>query len=362
MPKKWRVAGINFAHMHMGDNLRMVYEHPNAEIVAIADENRESMRDAIKAFSLQDEQVFSDYKECLEKSRPDIVILCPPTAEHAEWVEKVAVYPVHIILEKPFAASLEEADRILKAMQRHNKRLLVNWPLAWVASHVTAKKVIDEGVIGEVREVRFYDGNRGPLWHRGDKVETTQEEVDREKPHSWFYKKAAGGGSLLDYLGYGATLGTWYHNEKKPLEVVTVMDEPSNLEVDEHSITILRYSTGLSKMETRWGTFSDPWIHQPQPKCGFVIVGSEGTISSYDYEATIVVQNRKHPEGVVIDSVELKTPNRNPVEYLIDCIEHNKAISGPVSPAISRIGQVIVDAAYESGKTKRRVSLENFKW
>ncbi|MDD3790143.1 MAG: Gfo/Idh/MocA family protein [Sphaerochaetaceae bacterium] len=362
MSKKWRVAGINFSHMHMGDNLRMAFEHPAVEIVGIADENRAVMEDAIKAFSLKDNQVFTNYKECIEKSNPDIVILCPPTAEHADWVEKVALYPVHIILEKPFASSLEDVDRILRAMEKHQKRLLVNWPLAWVASHVTAKKVIDEGMIGEVLEVRFYDGNRGPLWHRADKVETTLEEVNREKPHSWFYKKKAGGGSLLDYLGYGATLGTWYHNGRKPLEVITVMDEPANLEVDEHSITIVRYSTGLSKMETRWGTFTDPWVFQPQPKCGFVIVGREGTISSYDYEPTIRVQNREHPEGIVLDSITLEAPNRNPVEYLVDCIENQRELRGPVSPEISRIGQVIVDAAYESGTTQQRVNLENFEW
>src|SRR5258707_11157072 len=35
----------------------------------------------------------------------------------------------------------------------------------------TAKRLCDEGVIGEVREVHFYDGNRGPLWHGADKIE-----------------------------------------------------------------------------------------------------------------------------------------------------------------------------------------------
>ena len=34
--KPWKIAGINFDHMHMGDLLRMVHEHPNAEIVGIS--------------------------------------------------------------------------------------------------------------------------------------------------------------------------------------------------------------------------------------------------------------------------------------------------------------------------------------
>ena len=37
---------------------------------------------------------------------------------------------------------------------------------------------------------------------------------------------------------------------------------------------VARYDLGLSKFETRWGTFTDPWTHQPQPKCGFVVVGT----------------------------------------------------------------------------------------
>ena len=61
------------------------------------------------------------------------------------------------------------------------------------------------------------------------------------------------------------------------------MDIPEGLEVDEHSITVARYAQGLSKFETRWGTFTDPWVTQPQPKCGFVITGTHGTISSYAY-------------------------------------------------------------------------------
>ena len=38
MAKSFRVAGINFDHMHMGDLLRLVHQHPQAEIVGIADE------------------------------------------------------------------------------------------------------------------------------------------------------------------------------------------------------------------------------------------------------------------------------------------------------------------------------------
>ncbi len=355
--KTWRIAGINFDHLHMGDNLRMAHEHPWVEIVGICHENHERMRSAIDNFSIPDGLVFTDYRACITETKPDITLLCPATAKHGEWTEKVAPFGVHIIMEKPFAASLAEADRMIAAMASTGKQLAINWPLAWYPPHRTAKRLIDEGAVGEVLEVHYYDGNRGPLWHVADKVETTREEVAAEKPNSWFYKKDYGGGSLLDYLGYGTTLGTWFQRGRKPIEVTAVVDEPVGLEVDEHSITVARYAHGLSKFETRWGTFTDPWTHQPQPKCGFVVKGTEGTIGSFDYEQTIRIQSRDCPEGrdMPVDAVE--PPFQNPVQYLIHCIENDLPVEGPLSPGIARIGQQIVDSAVLSAKQKRTLPL-----
>ncbi|HEY7119942.1 MAG TPA: Gfo/Idh/MocA family oxidoreductase [Tepidisphaeraceae bacterium] len=354
--KRWKVAGINFDHMHMGDNLRMAFA-PDVEIVGICDEQPERMRQAAANCNIPAERIFTDYRQCLETTRPDVVILCPATAHHGEWTERVAPFGVHILMEKPFAASLAEADRMIAAMRKTGRVLAINWPLAWYPSHRTAKRIIDEGRVGDVIEVHYYDGNRGPLFHRADKLEVTPEEVEREKPASWFYKKAHGGGSLLDYLGYGTTLGTWYHGGEAPLEVTCVVDRPQGLEVDEHSITIARYRRGLSKFETRWGTFNDPWVLQPQPRCGFVIVGSEGNISSYDYEETIRVQTKANRAGEVIPVDELRPPFQNPIQYFIDCVANGRPVEGPLSPQIARVGQQIVDSAVLSAREGRTVPL-----
>jgi glucose-fructose oxidoreductase len=347
----FRVAGINFDHMHMGDLLRQVAAHPDAEIVGASDETPARMQPVIDHLRLPAERVFSDYRTCLTETQPDLVILCPATARHGEWVEKVAPYGVHILVEKPFAASLAEADAMIAAVAKTGKQMVINWPLAWYPPHVTSKRLIDAGIIGAVIEVHYYDGNRGPTHHRDDKIEIEPAEALRRKTASWFYQKAQGGGSLLDYLGYGVTLGTWFHGGKAPSHVTATLHTPSGLEVDEHSITIAHYATGLSKFETRWGTFTDPWKLQPQPKCGFVIVGEAGTISSYDYEPTIRVQTRAHPEGEVLPVDKLQPPYQNPIQYFIHCLSTGEPVSGPLSPAISRIGQQIVDTARLSAQT-----------
>lgn len=354
--RTWKVAGINFDHFHMGDLLRMAAEHPRVELVGIADEQPGRMEEAVRKFRIPRDRVFGDHAACLEKGKPDIVILCPAASKHGEWVKKVAPSGAHVMVEKPFAASLKEADAMVKAMPK-DRTLMINWPLQWVRSHRKAHDLVEAGLIGEVLNVWHFGGNRGPLWHGADKEEKTAAQVAAEKPASWFYQKQHGGGSLLDYLGYGTTLGTWFQGGRRPLDVTAVVDQPPGLEVDEHSIVVARYAHGLSKFETRWGTFTDPWTIQPQPKCGFIIAGSEGTISSGDYDDFVTVQTRRRPKPQVVAAPELKAPGRNPVEYLIHCLERGEALQGPVSLPISRIGQEIVDAAVRSAATGRTVKL-----
>ncbi len=356
MSKRWRIAGINFDHFHMGDLLRLVYNEPNAEIAGICDEQPERMEEARRNFGLRDDQVFTDVRACLEETKPDVVILCPAAARHAEWLEKViAVRPVPIFMEKPFAGSLSEADRMISTMEAAGMPLAVNWPLCWVPAHATAYRLAREGVVGKLIEVHFYDGNRGPLWHGADKIEL--EPTPERKASSWFYSKADGGGSLLDYLGYGTTLATWYFDGAVPLEVTSVMNGMPGLEVDEHSITVAKYEFGLSKFETRWGTLTDPWTFQPLPKCGFVLKGTEGSISSYDYEKTIRVQTRQCPEGYEVPVDAHVAPRLNPLQYFLHCLEHGLPVEGPMSVEVSRIGQQMVDTAFLSAQEKRTLPL-----
>src|ERR1700728_4690883 len=151
--RTWRVVGISFEHAHMGDLLREVHEHPNAEIAAVCDPDPTRMADAIAAFSISNDRVYDDIERCLREAKPDLAILCPATARHADCVEAVAALGVDILLEKPFAASLADADRILAAVAKAGVRLAVNWPLRWYPPHVTTKRLIDEASIGEPIEV-----------------------------------------------------------------------------------------------------------------------------------------------------------------------------------------------------------------
>jgi len=348
--KKWRIAGINFDFRHMDHLLAHAHHAPNVEIVGIAHHDPKEMQDAIRDCGIPADRVFTDWRECMEKTKPDVVITCPSSGAHADWVERIAAYGVHVLVEKPFAANLAQADRMIAAMKKAKRQLAINWPLAWYPPHITAHRLVREGVIGELQEVHFYDGNRGPA-QTNPKIGAPEPSLAAKKA-SWFYDRN-GGGSLIDYLGYGATLATWFFDGKKPTEISAVTGGAKGVPVDEQSVTIARYGDWLSTFQTRWGTFTHPWAIQPQPKCGFVLKGTAGTIANYDYEPTIRVQTAKHPEGKIIKVDTLKRPRQNPVQYFLHCLDTGEPVIGPLSVAFSRIGQQIVDTAALSAKTKR---------
>jgi predicted dehydrogenase len=127
--------------------------------------------------------------------------------------------------------------------------------------------------------------------------------------------------------------------------------------VDQHSITVCRYARGLSKFETRWGTLTDPWTQQPQPKCGFVLVGTDGSISSYDYDSFVTLQTRKTTTPTQVPADAMPAGRRGPIEYLLARIEDGAPIVGPLDPALSLVGQRMIDSAVMSAASKRSVPL-----
>lgn len=349
--KIWRIAMVGFSHMHVGDQIRAALEHPRTELVGVWDPTQDLITPVLEDFDLPRSLVFDRLDELMRTAEPEIVIVCSTTADHVALVDELAPYGVHIILEKPFALSVQDADKMIAAVNSGDGTLSINWPLTWYPSHRTTQRLIAEGVIGRIREIHYYDGNRGPLHHRHDKKVVDVSEDLALKNSSWWYSADNGGGSLLDYLGYGATLGTWFRDGEMPESILAKTFIPQGLNVDEQSVVIGTYSTGLSVFQTRWGTFSDPWDVQPYPRCGFVVVGEQGTILSEDYAEVLKVQtaDEPSPRDVSVDEQSLATSGG--LAFLVDRLERGLPVDGPSSWEISRAGQVIVDAAVASART-----------
>jgi predicted dehydrogenase len=354
----WRIAVLCFDHMHVGDQLRVIVEHPDAALVGVFDTQPERMRRVCDDLGIAESLRYTDHERCLTEARPDVAVLCPSTAEHADWTLRVAPFDVHVMVEKPFAHDMAGAEAMIDAVVGRGFSLTVNWPLAWYPVHRTLRRLIAEGVLGDIVELHYYDGNRGPLHHEHGKRQVDAAAARAGIGDSWFYRRDAGGGAMLDYLGYGVTLATWFRDGEVPLDVTTTQHVPEGLEVDTHSVVAARYRTGLSTFQTRWGTFTDPWTHQPQPRCGFVVAGTAGTATSSDYASVVHVQSEAHPEGVDVPVDPVAPHERTALAYLLHSLEHGAPVDGPTGWETSRAGQRIVDAARLSAERNAPVSLD----
>src|SRR5438552_2557161 len=135
---RYRVAVVGVAHMHVNELMRRFAEMPNVDMVAIADTGKAELNQtspstrahtlAVARSEIGIPRSYSDYRELLDRERPDIVLLCPELARTGEIGEAVAGHGAHIVTEKPMAASLADAQRLVRAVELAGLKLMVNWP------------------------------------------------------------------------------------------------------------------------------------------------------------------------------------------------------------------------------------------
>ena len=101
--------------------------------------------------------VYADYRELLEKEKPDIVSVCTSARPRAEIVETAARSGVTAIwAEKPVALTLAQADRMVEVCAANGVTLAVNCARRWNPHYASARELIMAGEIGEVLQVTAY--------------------------------------------------------------------------------------------------------------------------------------------------------------------------------------------------------------
>jgi predicted dehydrogenase len=343
------VVGLD--HMHAGDQIALIEQLSSTHLVGVWDRDAARLDQIGAELQVPTSARYLDLHDLLSKEAPDIAVVCSTTREHEELASTLADAGVHVLLEKPFAFQVSEAVRIIESAQRAGVQVGVNWPLAWYPSHRTTHRLVTDGAIGRVTEVHYYDGNRGPLFHTHGKRTIDPEAARAIKDNSWWYDPEQGGGSLRDYLGYGTTLATWFRAGELPIDVSARVHRAPGDRVDEQAVVVAGYSEALSTFQTRWGTFTDPWTHQPAPRCGFVVVGAAGTITSWDYDDHVRMQTNEHPEGIEIPVDVIPDHESSGLANFAWCLSEGVPLYGAMSAEISLVGQRIVEAAIRSVET-----------
>lgn len=117
--------------------------------IAVCDVDKNKLALVRMAYYISDEanpfrmKEFTDYRKMLQEFQPQIVSICTPTPTHASITCEVANHPSvkAIFLEKPIAQSLEEADRIIKACEKNQIKLAVNYTRRWHPLWQATKKL-----------------------------------------------------------------------------------------------------------------------------------------------------------------------------------------------------------------------------
>ena len=155
MPETYRVAVYGRTGKgNYGHQLDTAWlDVPQTQIVAVADEQPQGR--AAAATRLKVDRTYASYVQMLDDEKPDIIAICPRWVDqHAEIALAAAERGVHIFMEKPFCRSPEEADAIVRACEMRHVKLALAHPTGYSPMMTTLKKLIAEGAIGQVLELR----------------------------------------------------------------------------------------------------------------------------------------------------------------------------------------------------------------
>ena len=201
-----RVAAIGYAfmgkaHSHAWRNVSAFFDVPGVEQTVLV--GRDAKRVAAAAVKFGWRESSTDWRAVLERDDVDIVDVCAPGRMHAEITIAALEAGKHVIVEKPLANSVDEAERMARAFEAaaaRGQHAIVNFNYRRVPAIALARKLIGEGRLGALHHVR---GSYLQDWLN-----------DPSTPMSWRLRKEdAGSGALGDLGSHLADLVLYLTNE-----------------------------------------------------------------------------------------------------------------------------------------------------
>jgi predicted dehydrogenase len=335
LPAQTKIAFVGLVHSHCWTQLRNVGAMEGVELVGIAEPEPELVGEAKKL--VPEAEYFSDYRELIEKKRPEIVWAFVENNRHLEIAEYLAPRKVHMIFEKPLASTLEDARKIRALAAKHDVHVMTNYQMAWWPTNQEIKRQADSGAIGQVLRMRGIVGHGGP----GSEGARSKFFFD------WLTDPVKNGaGALVDFGCYNALWALWVKG--RPETVYARVDhlQPERFpKVEDNAVLVLGYKDGVGIFEGSWDL--------PRSFQDLEVFGRDGSL----YMTRQRLELRQGRQSKDIVSAPLPDERSDPIRYMASRVKSGKAPDNILGLDINVDVVEILEAAKQSIATGREVKL-----
>ncbi len=218
-------------------------------ITAVCDIIEEKALDLIDRFCLDEEyntKCYTDYKKLIDESALDLVAVATDSGEHAAVALYAIEHGVNVIIEKPVAMSIKDADRIIEAMKARRVKVSVNHQNRFNIAIQHLKNAIDEGRLGKLSH-----GAIAVRWSR---------DAHYYGQARWRGKWASDGGTLMNQCIHGIDLLRWLFGDEIR-EVYGALERRFHencMEAEDVGVAVVRFKSGaVATIEGSVNAFKD---------------------------------------------------------------------------------------------------------
>lgn len=204
----------------------------NLEIVGLCDLISENVEDKILKLSLNDGvKKYSDYKKLVKELKPDLISICTESGNHAQIALDCIKEGINLIIEKPIALSIEDADKIIETAKEYNVVVSACHQNRFNKSIVKIREAIDKRRFGKL----LY-GTAHIRWNR------IREYYDRA---SWRGTWQQDGGALMNQCIHNVDLLRWMMGNDIE-EVFAYTDNLTHpyIEAEDLGIALIKFTNG----------------------------------------------------------------------------------------------------------------------
>jgi len=288
---------------------------------------------------------FTDMHEMMQSGFIDAVSVLTESGRHAAHVIELAQYGKPIVVEKPMALTLDDADRMISACDRQNVRLFVVKQNRFNVPVVRLRQALDAGRFGKLAL-----GTVRVRWCR------TQDYYDQD---TWRGTWALDGGVLTNQASHHVDLLEWMMGEVESVQAMSTR-ALANIEAEDTAVVTLKFANGAL------GIVEATTAARPRDLEGSIsILGERGTVVIGGFAVNkMEVWSFVDPAPDDADALHRFSVNPPTVygfghhayyEHVVDCLKR----SAPhlVDGIQGRKSLELISAIYESIETRRQVDL-----